>query len=202
MRISAEKYYPATHQKIVPGDTAVGLDSDTIKPPGERSLRYSSGGVGTIAVGDVITGATGGTTATVAGVVLETGTFGAGTGQGVLYIDDQVGDFEAENLNLTGATTQANVATIAEDSVDISIFKDKHAQMALVTCEAQSAMFTLDGTIPTETGGTRVGHQLPAAQSIILETPDEIKNFQCVDFTAQSACYIKVTCYFLRIDAR
>jgi len=180
----------------VPGATPAGLDTDTIKPLGDKSLRFTSGGVGTIAVGDIITGATGGATATVAGVVLETGTFGAGTAQGVLYLNDQVGTFEAENLNITGSLTQANIATIVGDSIDITFAKNKHAQMALVTGEAQSAMFTVDGTTPTETGGTRVGHQLPADHSIILETPDEIENFLCVDYTAQNACYVKVTCYF------
>ena len=197
MRITSEKYYPATHQKIVPGNTATGLDSDTIKPPGSRSQRFTSGGVATLAVGDAIVGATGGATATVAGVVLETGTFAGGDAAGVMYLNDQVGTFEAENINVVGG--QANIATVAADSVDISFAKDEPAQMALVTCEAQAAAFAVDGTTPTQSGGTRIGHQLPADQSILLETPDEIENFKCIDFTAASVSYVKVTCYFARV---
>lgn len=193
MRITYERFYPAAFEKITPGNTATGLDSDTIKPPGTRSLRFTSGGTAPIVVGNLITGATSGATATVMGIVVETGTWAGGNAAGVLYVSDQNGTFQSENLN---TENQSNIATIAGDSVNISFSQNRAAQLALVTCEDADAMFAIDGSTPTQSGGTSVGHKLPADQSVVLETPNEIRNFKVIDHTAGGACTIKVTCYF------
>ena len=77
------------------------------------TLSYTSGGTYQLKSGDVITGATGGATATVVSLTLASGTFAGGDAAGVLTLVEQVGTFEAENLNV-GANS--NVATIASDS--------------------------------------------------------------------------------------
>lgn len=74
-----------------------------------RKLDFTSGGTTAIAVGDTITGATGGATATVCCVTLSSGTWAGGDAAGEFLIYNQVGTFESEELN-------TNKATIASDS--------------------------------------------------------------------------------------
>jgi len=84
------------------------------------SLRFTSGGTYEISVGDTITGATGGATAKVTGVNLESGTWAGGDAAGTLEIDTISGTFQAENLNV-GANL--NVATIAADAYIKGMFR-------------------------------------------------------------------------------
>ena len=74
-----------------------------------RRLAFTSGGDTVISVGDTITGATGGATATVCCVTLFSGTWAGGDAAGEFLIYNQVGTFQAEELN-------TNKATIAADS--------------------------------------------------------------------------------------
>lgn len=65
--------------------------------------------------GDVLEGATGGATARVWDVVVTSGSWAGGDAAGVLWLTDQDGTFQSENLdNVTSAA--ANVATIGSDT--------------------------------------------------------------------------------------
>lgn len=192
MRVTFDELYPATHEKIAPGDTATGIDTDTSRPPGTHSVRFTSGGTHEVLVGDTLTGATSGKTAVVRGIVLEGGTWAGGDAYGVFYLDDPSGAFQAENLN-EGANS--NVCTISGDLLDITWAKNKRAQKALITCEAQTAMISYNGEDPTQTP-TFVGHELPADMSILLETSYGVRTFKCIDKTSGSNATLKVTCYF------
>jgi hypothetical protein len=77
-------------------------------------LAFTSGGTYEVVVGNTITGATSAATATVFDVELASGTWAGGDAAGNLWLNDQLGTFQAENLNV-GANT--NVATIAGNSV-------------------------------------------------------------------------------------
>lgn len=65
--------------------------------------------------GDTLSGATGGATARVWDVVLTSGTWAGGDAAGTLWLTDQSGTFESENLD-NDTTGVANVATIAADT--------------------------------------------------------------------------------------
>jgi hypothetical protein len=80
---------------------------------GERTRTYTSGGTYVVIPGDTITGATSGATARVVKVTIATGAWATGDAAGTLTLDDQVGTFQSENLNIAG---NLNVATIAGDS--------------------------------------------------------------------------------------
>jgi len=82
---------------------------------GIRSLAFTSGGTTEITVDATITGGTGGATATVVAVDLDSGSWAGGDAVGTLWINQQVGDFEAEDLDV-GASS--NLATIATDSIN------------------------------------------------------------------------------------
>jgi hypothetical protein len=98
--------------------TLSSTNSYTIKT---RRLAFTSGGTTAIAVGNTITGATGGATAVVMSVEVTSGTWAGGDAAGELIIMTQVGTFESENLNV-GASS--NLATIAADSKMYSPFTE------------------------------------------------------------------------------
>jgi len=82
-----------------------------------RRLAFTSGGTTAIAVGDTLTGATGGATATVCCVTLDSGTWAGGDAAGEFLIYGQVGTFEAEEVN-------TNLATITADSAQYGPFTE------------------------------------------------------------------------------
>ncbi|MGE5524346.1 MAG: hypothetical protein ACM3SS_11570, partial [Rhodospirillaceae bacterium] len=83
-----------------------------------RELAFTSGGTTEIAEGDTITGATSGATAVITRVVLQSGSWSAGTAAGYLIFASQTGTFQSENLNVGAAT---NLATIAGNSSAITL---------------------------------------------------------------------------------
>lgn len=85
---------------------------------GVKALAFTSGGTHELLVGDTITGATSGATAVIVAIDLDSGSWAGGDAAGTLWINQQSGTFEAENLN-EGANN--NVATIAADSADSPI---------------------------------------------------------------------------------
>lgn len=144
------------HKSTVSGWSSIALG---------RELSFTSGGTYEIAEGDTITGATSSATAEITRVVLESGSWGAGTAAGRLIFASQTGTFQSENLNV-GANT--NVATISADSDAITLLPDgryetiKHnfgglsGADRIYGCDAVNRGFEFDGTVfvPIETGVT------------------------------------------------
>lgn len=97
------------HKATASGWSAVSLG---------RELSFTSGGTYVISEGDTITGATSGATAVITRVVLESGTFAAGTAAGRLIFASQTGTFQSEDLDV-GANL--NVSTITGDSTAITL---------------------------------------------------------------------------------
>jgi microcystin-dependent protein len=75
-------------------------------------IRFTSGGTHQVIVGDTLTGATSGATAIVSEVIVDEGTWAAGTAKGYFVLNTVSGTFQAENLNEGGNN---NVCTIASD---------------------------------------------------------------------------------------
>lgn len=124
-------------------------------------LSFTSGGTTAIAEGDTITGATSTATATIARVVLESGSWAAGDASGRLIFASQSGTFQAENLNVGVAT---NLATIAGDSSAITLQPSGTyefvisdfipSQKRIYGVDGANRGFEFDGTtfVPIETG--------------------------------------------------
>lgn len=128
-----------------------------------REVAFTSGGTYVIAEGNTITGATSAATAVITRVVLESGTWAAGTAAGRLIFASQTGTFQAENLNV-GANL--NVATIAGDSSAITLsplgtykcvthnFTGSTDTSRMYGCNGVNRAFEFDGTVfvPLNTG--------------------------------------------------
>ncbi len=75
-----------------------------------REVAFTSGGVHEIVAGEVITGATSAATATVRRVILTSGSWSAGDAAGRLIVNGQAGNFQAENLDISGFPNSATIA--------------------------------------------------------------------------------------------
>jgi len=104
--------YKIAKIKLNDFSTVTSLDFQTTV----KKLAFTSGGTYEVQVGDTITGATSGETATVVGITkLTSGSWAGGDAAGSFYLQNQSGTFQSENLNV-GANS--NVATIAGDSTN------------------------------------------------------------------------------------
>ena len=151
------------------GNTAVDLykssSSGWVNVALGRELSFTSGGATEITEGQTITGATSAATAVVTRVVVESGTWGAGTAAGRFIFASQTGTFQAENIDV-GAS--ANLATIAGDSAAITLstggrFETENYSFGGATdreriygCDGVNRGFEFDGTVfvPIATGMT------------------------------------------------
>lgn len=88
---------------------------DTNNNASITKLAFSSGGTYTVAIGDIIVGATSGATANVFDVELTSGSWAGGDAAGNLWLNAQTGTFSAENLNVG---SNSNVATSAGASTN------------------------------------------------------------------------------------
>ncbi len=130
-----------------------------------RELSFTSGGVYVVAEGNTITGATSAATAVITRVVLESGSWAAGTAAGRLIFASQTGVFVAENLNV-GANL--DVATIAGNASAITLsplgtykcvtnnFTGSTDTARMYGCNGVDRAFEFDGTVfvPLRTGMT------------------------------------------------
>ena len=128
-------------------------------------LAFTSGGTTEITEGQTITGATSAATAVTTRVMLESGTWAAGTAAGKFIFAVQTGTFQSENINV-GAST--NLATIAGDSSANSLLADGRYEFITNNFGGQSGAdriygvdtvnrgFEFDGTVfcPIKSGMT------------------------------------------------
>lgn len=97
----------------------------------QSKLSFTSGGTYEIKVGDIIKGATGSAVAYVARVTLSAGAWSSGTAVGILWLKNQIGTFQSEELNLEDGT-QTGIATIAGDSTGaVSIDSGNDTQLII-----------------------------------------------------------------------
>lgn len=184
---------PLTSQKIVPGNTATGIDANVYQYK-EYQIGYDSGSTAH-AAGDIIVG---GTSAAIGVVISETITSGdvaGGDAAGVIRFKSYVGTFQNnEAIRVAGTADTATTDGTASECSDNYTFKDMYARRALVSVRAQTALICMDGSTPDQT--RLQGHDMAAGNSYVLHDLDEVKNFKCIDYASGSASTVSITCYF------
>lgn len=148
------------------GNTAADMYKSTSGGWVKVDLGYElkfDGGTGAINDNDVVVGATSGATGTVKRVVLESGTWGAGTAAGRLIFASVTGTFQNnENLQVSSVTkavadgTQAAI-TLAKDGrvqTTTANFGGGVINKRLYGCDGKNRAFEFDGTtyVPIKTG--------------------------------------------------
>ena len=128
-----------------------------------NELPFTSGGTIQIQEGQTITGATSGATAVVTRVMLESGSWAAGTAAGKFIYASQTGTFLAENIDVGGDT---DLATITGDGdaitlqpngkykLEIENFGGQVSASRVYGVDGENRGFEFDGTVfcPIDTG--------------------------------------------------
>ena len=72
----------------------------------------------------------------------------------------------------------------------------KRVKAALLSAEIADIRFTLDGTTPTVTAGTAVGHLLYYGNALEIRGYANIANFKCINAVNGSGSKVKCTFFF------
>lgn len=157
------------------GGTAADLYKSTASGWTQVTLpKEISFGTGTaeISDGDTIDGATSGASATVARVVLETGTWGAGTATGRLILTGVTGTFQSgENLEVGAAVKAVSTSTVTQITflpngrfeTVIANFGGGTTNYKVYGCDGVNRAFEFDGTT-----------LVPISSGMATDTPEHI----------------------------
>lgn len=155
------------HKSTVGGWSAIALG---------RELAFTSGGPYVIAEGNVITGATSGATATVTRVVLQSGSWGAGTAAGRLIFASQTGVFVAENLDVVANT---DVATIAANSSAITLLPNGRYETVVENFGGQLGTLRVYGVDKANRGFEFDGTVfVPIVTGMTVDVPTHVEVFK------------------------
>lgn len=133
---------------------------------GRWVVPFTSGGTNTISAGDKIKGATTGATAIVESVLIQSGTFAAGTAAGYLILQDGslTGTFGSENVY--DLTTQA-AAGIDDATVTVNVVYSMKTDTAAAMVTGNSALSRLEGTAGTSGSGFTIGSSVAVATNLL-----------------------------------
>jgi len=167
------------------------IDSSLYKVPGRAThwVPYSTGGTAAIVNGEKLTGGTSTHTCRLEKVIATNGTPGSGD-SGIILVRDISGVFQAETL--TGTST--GTVVIAQALIPIKSWNPPKTM--LITVETASVNITMDGAIPTHTGGTNSGITLTSGQSLLIYGVNNIANFKVIDSVDSSGAIVKYVINF------
>ena len=111
---------------------------------------------------------------------------------GVLSTITAAQTFKSASVASSAGTDISSAANIGRlfDPTD-GIAKGLQVRAALITVEIAPINFTMDGSTPTVTAGTNLGHQLAAGQSYVISGENNVRNFQCINAVASSGAIVK-----------
>ncbi len=109
------------------------------------------------------------------------------------------GDFESITT-MTAATgltsTKYNKLITTNSGDDLGNAIIRRAREALVTVEVDDIKWTVDGTTPTTTAVSGVGHHSVAGDNITLQGSQAISNFRAINETNANGAILRVTYFF------
>jgi hypothetical protein len=108
--------------------------------------------------------------------------------QGIFTSDGEAKRFES----LTSITTAA-IGVFTAANVE---YQGKIAQAVLITVETASIRFCIDGTTPTTTAVSAVGHKMDAGQSYVVRGQNSIRKFSCINEVAANGAVVNCTYFF------
>ena len=169
-----------------------------LNPPPESThfIWYTTGATAALKNGETLTGGTSSAKLYLVYQSVEVGTAGS-SDTGLLYIRILSGTPAAAGETWTGSATTGTVAT-AQAPILIST-QAQPPKAAVITIEGTSAIinYTLDGTNPTVTSGTNLGHQYSVSSGqnlpLVIEGTINVLNFKCIDAKADNSAKIKWT---------
>lgn len=94
---------------------------------------------------------------------------------------------------LTSSTglTEANYL----QNVDIAGASARQAQEVMISVETGAIRYTVDGTTPTTTATTGIGHLAQPGDILVIAGYQNIKNFRAINAVASNGAELRVTFY-------
>ena len=174
--------------------TVQTIPSILLEPPKEAThyVYYTSGDVAAILVNETLTGGTSAKTAIMVAKATFGGTVGGHNAFGILLLRAPSGTFVAETL--TGGTSSGTVV-IANALIPLK-FKGIKARAFLGIVSTAAVNWTIDGTLPTVSGGTNVGMPTGSGVAINIGEPDALQQFQVINGTASNSATLQWTLFF------
>jgi hypothetical protein len=106
----------------------------------------------------------------------------------VAYAHEKITDLSA---SVGGTSTTYNVSQSTQAPYD----KTRRPEMAYITVETAAIRATFDGTVPTVTAGTALGHLFSAGDTIVIEGYENISKVRAINAVAASGAALRIS-YF------
>ena len=156
-------------------------------------MRYTTGATAALTLNEILTGGTSTKTCRLVAQATEDGTILGGDQTGIILVNQLSGTFTAAGEILTGAIS-TGVVTIIQGFLPIRSFGMPKA--LFFTVEAASITYSIDGTTPTATGSTNLGHQLANGGSEVIRGWQNIQNFKAINTTDANGARMKYTLFY------
>ena len=101
-----------------------------------------------------------------------------------------------KSASLTASTGFTSTNYDVTNVVGSNYFKTVYAEEVVVTIESNDVRWTVDGTTPTVTAGTALGHLASAGDVLTITGYENIKNFSAINAVAGSAATFRATFFF------
>ncbi len=117
---------------------------------------------------------------------------GPGPGGYVAYAHESIATASATGFTASNYDGRVTPPTGSQDAGQ-GIQTNRNADLAIVTVDTAAVRWTCDGTTPTTTAGTKVGHLGDVDAVIYLWGRDQIRKFLAINAVASSGALCKAT---------
>lgn len=171
---------------------ARGFNSNLLKIPegATHFVRYNTGGVTALVVGEVLTGGTSNKTCKLIAQAVENGTAGAGD-SGIIFVASPSGAFVAETL--TGA---AGGTVAIQQALIPLIASSPYPKACLIVVETAAINCTVGGVLPTLAAGTNDGVNMSAGTSRVIRGVENIRSFKAINAANANGAILKYELLF------
>jgi len=171
---------------------ARGFNSNLLSIPqgATHFVRYNTGGVKALVIGEVLTGGASTKTCTLIAQAVENGTAGAGD-SGIIFVASPSGAFVAETL--TGAA--GGTVAITQALIPL-ITSNPYPKTALIVVETASLNVTIGGVLATTTATTNDGVTMSAGQSRVIRGAESIRSFKGINAVNANGSVMKYELMF------
>ena len=109
-----------------------------------------------------------------------------------VFIDSGI----ANSVETISSITTAKGFTSSLLSPTTGNFAGKRAKFAIISVETADIRFTFDGTTPTTTATTAVGHLATTGTYMEIRGEANLANFKCINAVGSSGSVVKATFFF------
>src|SRR5687767_1523443 len=112
------------------------------------------------------------------------------------FINGNKTPYAHEKISTLTSSTGLTAANLTETvSTNPPFDRTRPADEVLISVETASIRWTCDGTVPTVTADTGIGHLATAGEKLLITGYTAIKNFRAINAVAASGAAIQAT-YF------